>query len=169
MAACNELSAYSGDDYARTHGVAALRTRSSMAWEKSARSIAPPVRTPNIYRCSIWSACRLAHHTLGSGQFDFFCGMVEPMVCSHFMGTRVLEGPSELHRHLRGNLMNVSAQSSTRNGEVRVNAPVGSSEVACGNRELREVEGQQVGDIGIRCKQIRCRNSARTDPCGGDG
>jgi hypothetical protein len=45
----------------------------------------------------------------------------------------------------------VSAQSSTRNGEVRVNAPVGSTGVTCCSRELREVEGQQVGDIGIRC------------------
>jgi hypothetical protein len=35
--------------------------------------------------------------------------------------------------------------------DVRTNAPAGSSGATCWSREFREVERQQVGDIGIRC------------------
>lgn len=78
--------AYSTDGHVHTHG-GSIAHQFIDGEEKSARSIAPPVRKPNIYLCSIWSACRLSHHTFGNGEFDIFCDMVEPMVCSHFVGT----------------------------------------------------------------------------------
>jgi indolepyruvate decarboxylase len=87
---CNELNAaYAADGYARIKGVAALCTTYGVGELSAINGVAGAyaehlpvfhlVGTPNI---STQAARALMHHTLGSGEYDLFRRMSEPVVCA---------------------------------------------------------------------------------------
>ena len=87
---CNELNAaYAADGYARTRGVAALCTTYGVGELAAMSGVAGAyaehlpvfhmVGTPNL---ATQEGRALVHHTLGSGEFDLFHRMAEPIVCA---------------------------------------------------------------------------------------
>ncbi|MFZ0714472.1 alpha-keto acid decarboxylase family protein [Mycobacterium sp.] len=87
---CNELNAaYAADGYARTRGVGALCSTYGVGELAAMSGIAGAyaehlpvfhlVGTPNL---ATQEGRALVHHTLGTGEFDLFHRMAEPIVCA---------------------------------------------------------------------------------------
>jgi indolepyruvate decarboxylase len=87
---CNELNAaYAADGYARMRGVAAVCTTYGVGELAAMSGIAGAyaehlpvfhlVGTPNL---TTQEGRALVHHTLGTGEFDLFHRMAEPVVCA---------------------------------------------------------------------------------------
>ena len=88
---CNELNAaYAADGYARIKGIGALCTTYGVGELSAINGIAGAyaehlplfhlVGTPNM---GAQSRRALMHHTLGTGEYDMFQRMTEPVVCAH--------------------------------------------------------------------------------------
>jgi indolepyruvate decarboxylase len=88
---CNELNAaYAADGYARMKGIGALCTTYGVGELSAINGIAGAfaehlplfhlVGTPNM---GAQSRRALMHHTLGTGEYDMFQRMTEPVVCAH--------------------------------------------------------------------------------------
>src|ERR1700677_361939 len=88
---CNELNAaYAADGYARIKGIGALCTTYGVGELSAINGIAGAyaehlplfhlVGTPNM---GAQSRRVLMHHTLGTGEYDMFQRMTEPVVCAH--------------------------------------------------------------------------------------
>jgi indolepyruvate decarboxylase len=87
---CNELNAgYAADGYARMRGVGAVCTTYGVGELAAMGAIAGSyaehlavfhlIGTPNL---ATQERRALVHHTLGTGEFDLFCRMAEPIVCA---------------------------------------------------------------------------------------
>jgi indolepyruvate decarboxylase len=95
IGSCNELNAaYAADGYARIHGVAALCTTYGVGELSAINGIAgayaenvPIFHLVGMPASGVQAAHRLVHHTLGSGEFDLFHKMAEPVVCARAIMT----------------------------------------------------------------------------------
>src|ERR1700678_240822 len=91
LGCCNELNAaYAADGYARIKGMGALCTTYGVGELSAINGIAGAyaehlplfhlVGSPNM---GAQSRRALMHHTLGTGEYDMFQRMTEPVVCAH--------------------------------------------------------------------------------------
>lgn len=88
---CNELNAgYAADGYARIKGMAALSTTYGVGELSAINAVAgcygehlPVFHLVGMPHMSTQVSRSLAHHTLGTGEYDLFRRMSEPVVCAH--------------------------------------------------------------------------------------
>lgn len=86
---CNELNAgYAADGYARLRGAAALSTTYGVGELSAINAIAgsyaenlPVFHLTGMPAVPVQGARSLVHHTLGTGEFDLFHRMAQPVVC----------------------------------------------------------------------------------------
>jgi indolepyruvate decarboxylase len=92
---CNELNAaYAADGYARIKGAAVLSTTFGVGELSAINGIAgayaehlPVFHLVGTPSTSLQSSRRPVHHSLGTGEFDLFRRMSEPVVCAHAVMT----------------------------------------------------------------------------------
>ncbi|GLK85618.1 alpha-keto acid decarboxylase family protein [Ancylobacter defluvii] len=91
----NELNAaYAADGYARIKGVAALSTTYGVGELSALAGVAgayaerlPIFHLVGTPRMAVQRARAIVHHTLGTGEYDLFRRMSEPVVCAHAVMT----------------------------------------------------------------------------------
>jgi indolepyruvate decarboxylase len=92
---CNKLNAaYAADGYARMHGMAALCTTYGVGELSAINGIAgayadnlPIFHLVGMPASRTQAGRKLVHHTLGTGEFELFYKMAEPVVCARTIMT----------------------------------------------------------------------------------
>jgi indolepyruvate decarboxylase len=87
---CDELNAdYAADGYARVRGVGALSTTYGVGELSAINAVGgsyaehlPVFHLTGMPAMRVQAARSLVHHPLGSGEFDLFRKMAEPVVCA---------------------------------------------------------------------------------------
>lgn len=91
----NELNAaYAADGYARIKGVGALSTTYGVGELSALAGVAgayaerlPIFHLVGMPRMAVQRARAIVHHTLGTGEYELFRRMSEPVVCAHAVMT----------------------------------------------------------------------------------